>query len=284
MMNRQIFFFSVCCLLCALSLQAQSGWTRTPKSLFLKFDATRFSSDKYYNASGMEVNTTVFRQTSFNLYGEYGFRDRLTFILHAPLLRANSFETTSTVYGVGDLKIEAKYQLSNKKIPVAVSIAPELPTGRANAFALNNDLPDTKINLPTGDGEFNVWTTLAASTSFGKSYVSVFGAYNFRTQYKGDAFHDLYQFGAELGYNPYASIWLNAKIRTQHSTGDVANPNLSFVRGDATTYTIVSVEAYYKVAPRWGIAATYFTGNDWLSKFRNIYIAPYFSVGVVYEK
>lgn len=263
---------------------AQSGWTRAHKGLFVKLDGSFFSADQYYTPAGNGVTTSTFNQSSLNLYGEYGFRERLTFIVQAPLLRLNSFETTNIAAGFGDLRLEAKYRLTGNDLPVSVSIAPEIPTGRANASAANKDFPDDRIVLPTGDGEFNVWATLAASKSFGKVYASAFGAYNFRTKYKGQKFRDLYQFGAEVGFNPWKLLWLNAKLRAQFSNGKSQHPDLSFVRGDGTTYTLASAEAFYKITKNWGVTATYLTGGDWIAPFRNIYIAPYFSVGVVYER
>ncbi len=263
---------------------AQGGWTRTHKSWFVKLDGSHLNAERYFNPNGEAVKTSAFRQTSLNLYAEYGFRPRLSFIVQAPLLRLNSFETAAVAAGVGDLRVEAKYRLTSNRFPVSVSIAPEIPTGRANAYAANKMFPDDRINLPTGDGEFNVWTTLAASKAFGKMYASAFTAYNFRTQYKGKRFRDLYQFGAEIGYNPWKPLWINAKLRAQFSNGESQHSDLGFVRGDATTYTLVSTEAFYKINKKWGVSATYLTGSDWIVPFRNIYIAPYFSLGVVYER
>lgn len=276
--------FSICLVLFPYLLMAQGGWTRAQKSWFLKFDASHLNADRYVNPNGGELKTSAFRQTTFNLYGEYGFRKRLTFIINAPLLRLNSFETTEIAAGIGDLRLEAKYRLTGNRFPVSVSIAPELPTGRANAYARNKAFPDDRINLPTGDGEFNVWATIAASKSFGKFYASAFTAYDFRTKYEGKKFRDLYQFGAEIGFNPWKPLWVNAKLRAQYSNGNSLHPELGFVRGDATTYTLASMEALYKFSKKWGVSATYLTGGDWIAPFRNIYLAPYFSIGVVYER
>lgn len=263
---------------------AQSGWTRPKTSLFLKLDGSFLQSDKYYTPLGDALKTTTFKQNSLNFYGEYGFLERLTFIAQVPLLRQNSFETTESVLGFGDLRLEAKYRLTNNDWPISLSIAPEIPTGRANAYAQNKADPNERINLPTGDGEFNLWTTLAASKSLGKTYASAFASYNFRTRYEGKNFRDLYQFGAEFGYNPWKPLWLNAKIRAQFSQGESRHPDLGFVRGDATTYTLASAEAFYKINNNWGISAAFLTGGNWIAPFQNIYIAPYFSVGVVYER
>lgn len=262
----------------------QSGWTRQAGSFFAKIDFSRLAAEQYYTPLGTELSTNTFHQNSLNFYGEYGWKNRWTFIVAAPLYRQNSFDGTEPVGGIGDLRLELKYRLTkNNQIPLALSIAPEFPTGRQNAFSASKTVAGEKINLPTGDGEFNVWTTLAVSQSFGKKYISGFAAYNFRTKYEGLPFRDLYQFGVEAGWCPLPKLWLNAKLRTQFSTGESRHPELGFVRGDATTYTLASAEAFYKINKNWGLAATYLTGGGWIAPLKNIYVAPYFSVGVVYE-
>ncbi len=263
----------------------QSGWTRSPGSFFVKLDFLSFAADNYFTPTGAQLSTNTFKQNSFNFYGEYGWKNRWTVIASMPLLRQNAFDGTEPVAGIGDLQLELKYRLTkNNQIPLALSIAPELPTGRRNAFSKSKTVPGEQINLPTGDGEFNLWTTLAASKSFGKIYVSGFGAYNFRTKYKGLGFRDLYQFGIEGGWNPLDRLWLNAKLRAQFASGESQHPELGFVRGDGTTYTLVSAEALFKFNKNWGASATFLTGGDWPAPLKNIYVASYFSIGVVYEK
>lgn len=272
-------------MLLSVNAVAQSGWTRSKGGFFGKLDFSHLSADTYYTPQGVALETSIFRQTSLNWYGEYGISDRWTLITSMPLLRNNSFETTESVYGMGDLKLEIKYRLfSNSDWPIAISIAPELPIGRRNAFAASKDNPQERINLPTGDGEFNIWGTIAASKSIGKAYGSIFGAYNFRTQYEGLSFRDLYQFGIELGVSPMYNLWLNAKLRAQFSTGESQYPELGFIRGDGTTYTLYSLEAFYKMNENIGVAATFLSGSDFIAPFRNIYIAPFFSIGFIYEK
>ncbi len=266
------------------SLSSQSGWTKNKGEFFGKLDFSRLSTDKYYSPNGTALITNVFNQNSLNLYAEYGLDPRWTVLVNAPIWRQNSFETTHKVNGIGDVRIELKYKLiKNNNYPVSISIGPELPTGRANAFAQSKTVAQERINLPTGDGEFNVWTTLAASKSLGKGYVSVFGAYNFRTTYKGLAFEDLYQIGGEIGVNPIKPLWINVKIRGQWATGESKHPELGFVRGDGTTYTLISSEAFYRFNKQWGASFTYLSGNDWLAPFKNIYIASFFSIGLTHE-
>jgi hypothetical protein len=282
-MNVKFLVIIYCFCFFSGSVFGQSGWTREKSSMFLKVDYSTFSADKYYTISGVESTTPKFHQNSFNLYGEYGVSEKFTIIAAMPLFRTNSFEDIDKVSGIGDLKLTLKYKISDKNIPVSISIAPEFPTGKSNAFAKNIKNPSEQINLPTGDGEFNIWTTLAASKSFGKAYVSAFGAYNFRTKYKGQALHDQYQIGAEIGYNPFTSLWVNAKLRAQFSDEESQNSNLSFLRGDGTSYTLLTGEVFYIITKQFGMSVTYLTGGSWIAPFKNIYIAPYLSFGVIYE-
>lgn len=281
----KIFSFTLSFLFLTAIAFGQSGWTLSKGKYFGKIDFTSFNADKYYTASGELFNTNTFSQKAFNVYGEYGLTDHLTVILNVPLIRINSFETTNKVSGIGDAKIELKYQLTNKsQIPISISIAPEIPLGRSNAFAVNASNPLEKINLPLGDGEFNVWTTLAFSLPFANwAYSSYFGAYNFRSSYEGKQFRNQYQIGFEIGVKPIDKLWLNTKLRGQYSNGNSLYPELSFIRGDGTTYSLISFEAFYKLKKQFGISMSYFTGSGILAPFKNIYIAPYFSVGFIYE-
>ncbi|HMQ07605.1 MAG TPA: hypothetical protein PKC30_09920 [Saprospiraceae bacterium] len=264
---------------------SQSGWSKPKGGFFGKLDYSYLVADRYYNISGHQSQTQKFRQSSLNWYGEYGIMERLTFITYIPVFRFHSFENTETVAGVGDLRLEIKYRIfPDGWLPLSISIAPEIPTGRSEAEASLLSNPQESINLPTGDGEFNVWSTLAISSSWGKMYGNAFGAYNYRTRYKDFELRDLYQVGIELGWNPLNDLWLNTKLRAQFSTGESLHPDLEFLRGDGTTYTLYSVEAYYKISKNIGFSATYLSGGDFIFPFRNIYIAPYFSIGIIYDK
>lgn len=68
-------------------MNAQSGWTKEKGEYFAKIDISNLSANKYYSLSGTELITSNFNQTSINLYGEYGFKDRFTIITSMPLLR-----------------------------------------------------------------------------------------------------------------------------------------------------------------------------------------------------
>lgn len=263
---------------------AQSGWTQAHKGVFVKADLSLSSARNYYSSLGDKLVTNPFHAVNLSAYAEYGLHPRLTLIGQVPLLKVHGYITTRNIVGQGDLAVHAKYRFTKLKWPVAASIGVELPSGRANAFAEDKNLPGVQINLPTGDGEFNFWGTLAASKSFGKFYATLFAAYDLRTQYDGKPFRDLVQFGGELGYHPADKLWLNVKGRTQLSLGEGQHPELSFIRGDASTFSVVSGEAYYKFLPNWGASAAVAMPSGLLVPFRNVYVAPTFSIGLAYSK
>lgn len=280
-MARIILFFLVLVPIC---MQAQSGWTLQKGALYMKADYFALKADTYYDETSDGFTVHSFKQTALNLFGSYGLSDRLSLQMHFPLFKSHRFENTEKVSGIGDLRLELKYRLTDNRFPVSISIAPEIPLGKKNAIVKNLNTPNLTSNLPLGDGEWNVWTTLAASKSFGKFYSSGFAAFNYRTKFEDYEFRNAYQLGIELGYQALSNLWLNAKIKGQFSE-DNSKPNLTeILRNDGTTYTLMSAELYYKPLKNWGVSVTYLTGSELLSEYRNLYAAAFLSFGVVYTK
>lgn len=267
-----------------MSAFAQSGWTRKKNTYFIKTSVNLFSSSDYYNPNGEKLKTTRFRQQSLTLYGEYGISDRLTAIIHFPALKLNSFENTEIAAGIGDLKAELKYALLQKNIPLTIAVAPEFPTGSKNNYAQNKFSSIDRINLPTGDGEFNVWTTLAASHSFYpvSAYVSASTAYNYRTQYNGFKFRDQLKFNFEAGYKLLDKIWLNGTLSAQTSIGKSAGVT-EFIRGEGTEFTAIGLGAAYEFVKHWSVSLQTWGYSDFIFYRKNIYSAPTYSIGVFYE-
>jgi hypothetical protein len=264
--------------------QAQSGWTRKKNTYFVKTSFNLFSSSEYYTPDGEKLKTTQFNQQSFNLYGEYGISDRFTAIINFPMLKLNSYDNTETASGIGDLKIELKYALLRKNIPLTLAVAPEFPTGSKNNYAQNKLSAIDQINLPTGDGEFNVWSTLAASHSFHPLpiYMSLSTAYNFRTQYNGFTFRDQVKFNFEAGYKLLNKIWLNGTLSAQTSVGKLTGAT-DFIRGEGTEFTAYGLGAAYEFVKHWSVSLQTWGYSDFIFDRKNIYSAPTYSIGVFYE-
>lgn len=265
------------------SANAQSGWTKPKNEAFFKLSYFYFQADEYHTLSGVERQTNTFRHQQVGLYGEYGLTDRLTAVVDWPMIKWQGFEMTETVAGTGDLKLGLKYALV-KKIPISLTILPELPIAQANKFAANNNPDFGDINLPTGDGEFNVYSTLAISTSLSPlpAYINIFVTHNFRTTYEDISLSDQLMEGLELGYNPFNNLWLKAGIKMQQSLSD-GNEGVSFVRGEGTEFSSYYAGAYYGIKDGWGIDLTYINYMDAFQESRNIYQGPIASLGLVYE-
>jgi len=265
------------------SLISQSGWTRKKGHFFAKLDLSALNATTYYDHDRVSTTTVSFNQGNINFYGEYGLTDRIAITAAMPLVRSNYYFDSYRAIGIGDLRLDFKYRLTSNDLPISLIIAPELPIGKSENIVGRYMRPNEFVNLPNGDGEFNVWTGVAASKSFGKMYASAFGMYNFRTKYKGNSLVDLYQFGAEIGVSPLNKLWINTKLRAQFATDKPKNLDIPFLIGDGTTYTLLSFEVSYKVTDHLGFSLAYFTGGNWISPFSNIYIAPFRSIGVFYE-
>jgi hypothetical protein len=285
----QLIPFQAVCLgwicLFSFSATAQSGWTKGKKEGFYQLSYQSLVSKDYYTLDGELLNTNQFSQQSLVFYGEYGLTDRFTIIANLPLQTWNGFETTEKVSGLGDLRLEFKHAILKKYLPLTISVAPELPIGKANNFAKSTVNDFEKINLPSGDGEFNVWSTLATSFALPNAplYGSIFGSYNARTEYEGVSFSDQYAIGAEIGYKIAGKVWVNARLNGLASVDNVTVVT-DFVRGDGTEYTSYSFGASLSVYKELHLNVNYRNFNDLIFDRKNLYSSGVISVGIYYER
>jgi hypothetical protein len=283
-MKKSILLFFVSILIIYTTI-AQSGWVREKKDYFVKADYTFYNATKYHNLFGNTIITNKFSQKTVTFYGEYGVGKNFAINTTLPLLRQNGYENTKKVTGIGDVKIEFKYALKKGKFPIAISIAPELPIGTQTLLAKSKTNSAEVINLPSGDGEINIWTTIAASHSFYPKpiYVSAYTSFNYRTSYKERDFQHQMQTGIEAGYKVKNKLWLNTKLLVLSGVGK--KPQFAdFIRGDGTTYTAFTLGGMYEIGKHWGITSQYFRCNSLITKARNNYVAGILSLGVAYNK
>ncbi|QSE98274.1 hypothetical protein [Fulvivirga lutea] len=265
------------------SIQAQSGWTKKKGEYFLKLNYTTGSSDKYFTINGDELTTAEFTQSNASLYAEYGLTDKITLLAHGPIFRTQKFETTETISAIGDLPIGLKYSLLQGAIPLSIGLVVDIPLAKADNFANNKEIANTRINLPTGDGEWNYRLTLAASHSFYPTpvYVSAYSTYNYRTEYENTSFSDQLIAGVEGGVNIANKVWLSLSVQFQDTFGD---PEVvDFVRGEGTEFTAINVSATYMITERLGANASFFSYNDLIFNRVNLYSANIFGIGLTYE-
>ncbi len=267
-----------------IQAQAQNGWTREAKGIYAQFSLSNFSSKDYYSTEGQLFNSGgTFNSKGLLFYGEYGITNRFTAVLNLPLLMLNSFNTTETVAGIGSAKLGLKYGLS-KKIPISLQVDFDIPTGNgiqlADAKEANSLGLIDQINLPTTDGEFNIWTTLAASKSFGKTFASVFTSVNFRTE----TFSNQLQAGFEVGHLFFDKLHLIAKLKIQDKlNSNESSPTASFLYGEGTTFTSYGLTGIYPISNRMKLVASYSDFGDVIVERRNIYGGGTVSVGVSLE-
>ncbi|MBO0592086.1 hypothetical protein I2486_11775 [Cellulophaga sp. E16_2] len=273
--------------LITLKINAQSGWTREAKGFYGQVTASTFSSHDYYTTTGaLSDQGSTFNSQSLSLYGEYGITDRFTSILSIPALVLNNFSTTETVAGVGSIKLGFKYKIF-KESPIAIQVDFDIPTNNGVNFATAKEADDfgqiNTINLPTSDGEFNVWTNLIASHSFpnGKTYGSIYSGVNFRTE----SFSNQFQAGAELGHLFLDKFYLIGKLKIQEKldSKESGNQNSSFLYGEGTTFTSFGFNGVYKLNDKYSIVAEYSDYTDILVNRKNIYDGATFSLGLSLE-
>ena len=273
-------------LLIQISSFAQSGWVRNKGGYFVQGSVSAFSSDKYYNVNGELQSSaagTNFNTYAFKLYGEYGITNRLTGLLNLPLIKSNGLSTTENVYGVGDLRIGAKYQIT-KSIPFSFSVEAEIPTGKGENLATHKKANDLgireQINLPTTDGEFNVWSTLAlsSSTKSGKYYGSIFTSLNLRTE---GLSHQL-KSGVEIGSFWFDKLWVIGKLNFQESLSNDPEP-VPFLYGEGSEFTTYAFTAIYKLNQHFDLTAEYADYAGFITSQKNIYDGASFSIGLALE-
>lgn len=270
---------------CASLCYSQGGWLKSKGELYAQLTEQGFAATDYYNLNGVDLQTSQFNYLSTQLYAEYGLFKHLTTIISWPLVTRQQFETTEAVTGVGDLKIELKFPIYQKGLNIAFSVAPEIPIGNRNLFAQSKLLSFEQINLPSGDGEFNVWSTLAASSSIGSlpAYFTLHSSYNYRTHYLNTPFQDQWANGLKLGYNPFKALWIEAQLSTLSRVGEQKGAT-EFTRGNGTTYTSLILGVSYEIIRNCGLSLKYQRSNNLIVPQRNVYQANLFSLGIYYQR
>lgn len=270
-------------LLIQISVSAQSGWTRGKGEAFIQTSLSTFSSNEFYALSGELFDQGKnFQSQAVTLYREYGVSRRITALLNAPLYRSNRFSNTERVGGLGDIRIGAKYAIS-QKLPISFSIEAEVPTGNGINFANvteNPVVPGERINLPVTDGEFNIWSTLTVSKSLptGNTYGSLYGQYNIRTE----GFTDQYRIGLEVGQRFIDRIWLIGRLAIQESTSD-GQVVSTFLYGEGTTYTTYGLTAMADLTKIIRLSASYNDYAGFITEQQNIYGGATWSLGLAWE-
>lgn len=269
-------------LLAPSTALAQSGFLKNQGAGYVKLSFDSLSSSDLYSTSGQRFDASgTFTQSNLRLYGEVGVLDFLTVGVDGVLLRLNSFDTSEVATGLGDVQLFAKAGLQRWGFHGAFILGVELPTGRSEAN-VGNDFDGT-TNLPTGDGETNLWFRLALSRpfSFGagwQAFVNVHGGVNYRTQFSTQL-----AVGGSVGVSPLGWFWVEGGLDAQFTPTPVEDldPTGIFLFGEGTEFVAGYVGLSIPI-PKTPISVT---GNyrNTFANLRNLYAGSTFSGGLAVE-
>lgn len=274
--NLRLLILAFALVAIAAPALAGGGWVRPPGTAYLSLRYSSLESTEYYSLSGQLRNRgSLYSARSADLYGEYGLTRHLTGIVAVPLVKRLAFKATESTLGFGDLGVGLKYGTVLRGFHVAGSASAELPTGREEAYAKLLSDPESRVNLPPGDGELNVWLRLASSRSHPvlPVYASLDGGYNLRTE----GFSDQYDFNFDAGYRIMEPLWIRAKIRGLYSVADNPDPTKSFVYGEGTEYMEWGAGSELRVVGPWALVFDY---SNVFAHRRNVYGGSRFSGGI----
>ncbi|MEM8909631.1 MAG: hypothetical protein AAGD05_17415 [Bacteroidota bacterium] len=272
---------------------AGGGWPQPKGKGFFKFSQSFLRASQFFSLDGSTVDITTTSVYTTSLYGEYGFTNRLTGTLYAPLfIRSTINNQQSTINdvvvpgdsfnGPGDINLGIKYGiLTQGPIALSASLILGLPVG-------DNVGGNTEL-LQTGDGEFNQLIQLEASHSFypAKFYATLSVGFNNRTSATFDysvgeeevEFSDEFHWGGEIGWLPtdrwtFALKW--AQIVSLNNGSTAGNTGSSSLFGNNVEYFSITPEINYSIADQWGVSLS---AGGAISG-RNILAAPIINFGV----
>ena len=273
------FVGAAAALLAAAPAHAGGGWTRQPGHGYVKVGLTLANTTKYHPLEGGTVSTAQFRQQVYSVYGEYGLAERLEATLNFPVFRRATFPNYTPGQGVGDPEFGLRYGVLTGKWPLAVQVAAQAPLGSPNQRGFNEFDPTDFIYLPTGNGQWNIWTRAALSHTLGtlSAFITLEAGYNYRT----GGFTNQYTYGAQLGYKFFDKLWLTASVRSLDNVSAPDPTKLNRIGlGEGVSYSSASLGASYAITKHLSATADVAGG---FGKLRNVYSGVQSTVGVAWE-
>lgn len=265
---------------------AGGPWPQKKGKAYIKLSEWWTVFDTHFTTRGFEDPNTTTGIFNTSVFVEYGFSDRLTGIVNAPVLSRtfmNNIVSGTTgeinvageaINTIGDIDLGLKYSLNGReaKVPMALTLTLGIPTGETAG--------GTQENLATGDGEFNQMIRYDIGTGFKlgdvSAYSSGYAAFNNRT----NDFSEELRYGLELGLGfAKEKIWLVGKFDVSDSfkngSFNEAITNTS-IFADQSEFVNLGAEINVYVTKKLGISASYteiLTGEI-------IAASPSYSVGV----
>jgi hypothetical protein len=237
-------------------LSAQSPWTRSKAGFYVQgaIQAIPPYSALFSNNGDNQPLQRTLAEYTFQLYGEYGIREKTTLIAALPLryvrsgnsLVANPSVTNGSVFGLGNVTLGVRQQITNGRLPLT--------------FTLKTDLPATLFDEPTGlRTGYKSWTflpMLSTGMGFRRAYWFAWGGYGVRT----NNYSHLGNFGIEGGLK-FNRHWLIAYTEwvIPVENGDILLPSNNLATGlfvNNQGYQAIGLKSMLSFGRFWGVSLT----------------------------
>jgi len=179
------------------------AWSRAPGSYYAKVSGLLYDSEDVFNDMGrrapMGMDGERFRAGQSFLYLEYGLREHMTLVssLSAGRLVSEDQFVESTTWGIGDVEVGIKYQLSEKALVVAPQLMLKIPSGY-----------NANFDPAMGTGEIDVEARFLVSRSLYPLPVYFSAELGYRM--RGGLYSDQMPYVIEAGATPHKRLF--AKI------------------------------------------------------------------------
>lgn len=249
-------------------------WKVETGDVYFQLSAARLMADRLADGNGDERDIPNFTQDELAIYSAFGFGDRWTGIVRAPLLRRSELDEFGSASGVGDLQVGLQGQLAERgPWRLAARVIVQVPTG---------DEESGQGALPTGTGvwEAEAWGSLGRS--FGRNGWG-WGFVELGHLSRGEGLVDGVLYRAELGHRVGAQGRWRAALRVwgvEPYEDPSRSPSSSAAGlGDDVAYLAFGPSLSRELRGGWALEAAI----DAAATARNVALGPTVRLGVVYS-
>lgn len=177
------------------------AWSQPRGGYYAKLSGIHYSTTEVFNDMGqraaMGMDDNQFRARQVLLYGEYGLRERLTLTgqVGAGRLVSESSLVERITWGLGDVHLGAKYQLTGGRLVLSPQVEVAFPSGYE------------EYDPPLGTGHSELGTRLLAGLSLYP--LPFYAGAELGYKLRGGPFSNQVSYFVELGATPRP--WLFAK-------------------------------------------------------------------------
>ncbi len=273
-MKRLAFLLAATFALLTASTAGAGPWKVESGEAYLQVGWARLVADRLADAEGHDLDIPDFTQDELAFYGAFGFGERWTGIVRAPLYRRSEVDGFGSASGNGDLQLGLQAQLwESGPWRLAARGVVQAPTGDENAG---------QGALPTGTGVWEVEAWASLGRSFGTNG-SAYGFFELGHQTRGGGLVDGIVYRAELGRRfGREGRWLAAaRVWGTEPYQDPADqPTASAAGlGDDVAYLALGPSLSWECSKGWALQAAI----DGAASARNIALGPTVRLAVVYS-